>query len=121
MKTINDATKSITKELNSTGVLIKDRTVKMILEAYFDYKRMQLMMGESIDEPKVGTIKPTFRRSNTFNNTVTPTVKFVTKENRRIKTALLENICTNEKIRNKIAPSMTLEELGYLQDKMGVK
>ena len=103
MKSSNDIARDVTKSLNDSGVLIKNKTVMLIIESYIDKKRVHLVNGETVEEKGIGSVSAKFRRSNTFGGYVVPTVKLVTTPSNSIKDAILKNIVTDESVKDRIS------------------
>jgi nucleoid DNA-binding protein len=120
MKTLNDIVEDVTTTLNDSGVLIKSKTVRWIVEAYIDQKRNYLAKGESIEEKGIGVTSVKFRRSNTFSGYVVPTVKLVTNCISSLKDEILSGLTKSEEIRDRISNRIDSEDLEYLRKEFGI-
>lgn len=117
---LDDAVKSVTKELNQQGIMIKDRTVKLILTTYLETKRKELLEGNNVEEPNICSMKLSSRKSNTFAEKVVPTVKLNCNFIGDLKSDAVRSICMSETARRQIAPGFSNNDIEYLRYKYDI-
>lgn len=122
MKTVtfDESVKEVTARLKTRGVIIKESTVRMILETFLNHKKEVLSRADSFEEPSICTTGSKVRWSNTFAETVVPTVKLTCTFNGTLKTDIIRSICTDDELRHEVAPDMTLHDMEYLRRRYGI-
>ena len=115
----------LTDKLNSEGIVIAERTVSKIITLYIRAKKQALLLGDTVNEDGLLTLKPHFRYNNTYTGQVIPNLTFNCKMNDSFKNELGKSFCTNPKARQKIAPNISKDVedkiLAYMGTKYGVK
>lgn len=106
----------VTKDMNNKGILIKDRTVRMILRSYFKYVRETLESGSNVMITDVCNMYIKYRRTNTFKGSVVPIVKVQTDINYDLKVECLKKIAQDNDFKNRLSLDIRDDDVEYIKE-----
>ena len=116
----NEIAKDVTKLLNDQGVLIKEKTVKMVIEGYLEKKSETLSKGISVKESGIGRTDVNFRRTNTFGNFVIPLIKFNVDFDEDLKNRIKKGIVESEEVKNNVSDRIEESDLEFFRKDLGL-
>lgn len=116
----NELAKDVTKLLNDQGVLIKEKTVKMVIEGYMEKKAETLSKGISVKESGIGRTDVSFRRTNTFGNFVIPLVKINVDFDEDLKNRIKKGIVESEEVKNNVSDRIEESDIEFFRKDLGL-